>query len=157
MKNILSSVMKLNLVLFLFCSTMSFAQDEEIDVPFVVLEDIPKFPNCVDVPYEDAKNCFMQEMNNHIRLNFRYPSIAKKKNIQGRVTVKFIINGEGNVINVETKAPEGCELLAEEAARIIKLLPKFKPGMQKGKPVSVSYAQPIMFKLESTPSVKKEE
>lgn len=141
---------KIVFLILIISSSISFAQEKEIDVPVTILEDIPKFPNCINDSndnIQDSKMCFMQEMNNHIKLNFRYPSVAKKKKIQGRVVVKFIINKEGNVINVETNAPEGCELLEKEAARIIKLLPKFKPGEQRGEPVSVSYAQPIMFKL----------
>jgi protein TonB len=51
------------------------------------------------------------------------------------------------VTAIKTSAPEGCELLEREASRIIQLLPKFMPGEQKGEPVSVSYAQPIMFRL----------
>ena len=127
--------------------SLGFSQEETIDAPFVILEEIPRFPNCLEVEDKDSKECYFQEMNNHIKENFRYPIKAKKKNIQGRVTVKFIIDTEGYVVNIETKAPKGCELLEQEAVRIIKLLPRFKPGIQKGKPVSVSYAQPIMFKL----------
>jgi protein TonB len=54
------------------------------------------------------------------------------------------------VENIVAKSPEDCidcEILEKEAIRIISLLPKFKPGMQKGKPVKVKYAQPITFKL----------
>ncbi|WP_339836684.1 energy transducer TonB [uncultured Flavobacterium sp.] len=138
------------LVLICFLTALTcFSQEEEsIDVPFVVLEEIPMFPNCINVERSEGKNCFMQEMNNHIAQNFKYPRKAAKKNIQGRVTVMFVINYQGDIINIKTKAPVGCELLAAEAERIIKLLPKFKPGMQKGSPVSVSYAQPIVFKLK---------
>ena len=62
----------------------------------------------------------------------------------------FIIDKEGNVIIDKTKGSnrEGSEFLEKETERIINLLPKFKPGMYKNKPVKVSYAQPIMFKLQ---------
>lgn len=152
MKNILFSVLKLNLILLLFCTTIGFAQEnkDEIICPITIIEDIPKFPNCgneTKINIEESKKCFFQEMNNHIKTYFNYPKIAKKKKIQGRVIVKFIISNEGNVTNIETSAPNGCELLEKEAVRIIKLLPKFKPGEQLGKPVAVSYSQPINFKL----------
>lgn len=147
MKNIPSLVLKFNLILIFLCSTISFAQEKDIDVPFVVLEDIPTFSNCIGIVRSEGINCFMQEMNNHIQLNFRYPKKALKNKIEGRVTVMFVINSKGYVSNIKGHAPEGCELLAKEAERIIKLLPRFKPGMQKGKPVGVSYAQPIVFKL----------
>lgn len=147
MKNILFSVLKLNLILLLFCTTIGFAQDEDIDVPFAVIEDIPRFPNCYEISIKEAKECFNRELSNHIMNNFRYPKLAEKNKIQGKVLVLFLINSEGYVSILDTKTPMGCELLREEAIRIIKLLPKFKPGMQKGKPVAVSYAQPINFKL----------
>ncbi|MFT7252138.1 MAG: protein TonB [Flavobacterium sp.] len=147
------------LVLICFLTTLAcFSQEEEsIDVPFAYLEEVPKFPNCLKVPNDEAKNCFIQEMNNHIKLNFRYPDKAIKDNIQGRVTVLFIIDSDGYVTNMKTHIPEGCDILALEAERILKLLPRFKPGMQKGKSVGVSYAQPIMFKLESSKSKRKKD
>lgn len=151
MKNKLFSMLKLNLMLLLFCTSISFAQVEnKSDYTIQIIEDIPKFPNCINETnnnIEISKECFFQEMNNHIKTYFNYPKIAKKKRIQGRVIVKFIISNEGNVTNIETSAPNGCELLEKEAVRIIKLLPKFKPGEQLGKPVAVSYSQPINFKL----------
>lgn len=147
MKNIISVVLKLNLILIFLYSTVSFAQTEDIHVPFTNLEDVPRFPNCIEVPNEEAKECFIKEMNNHIRANFNYPEKARKRKIQGRVTVLFVINQEGILKIYDTHTPEGCELLAEEAERIIKLLPRFKPGEQRGEPVSVSYAQPILFKI----------
>jgi protein TonB len=147
MKNILSSVMKLNLILFLFCSTISLAQNEDIDVSFAVLDDVPRFPNCLEVPKEEAKNCFIQEMKNHIQANFSYPKKARRQNIQDRITVLFTIDKDGNISNIKSHALKGGDLLIEEAERIIKLLPKFKPAIQRGKAVGVSYAQPINFKL----------
>ena len=80
----------------------------------------------------------------------RYPTVAKQKKIQGRILVTFLINYEGVVENIVAKSPEDCkdwEILDKESIRIISLLPKFKPGMQKGKPVKVKYTQPITFKL----------
>jgi protein TonB len=147
MKDILFSVMKLNLILLLFFTTIGFAQEENRDVPFTALEEVPKFDNCSEVAKENGVSCFMQMMNRHIAKNFRYPVKAREKNIQGRVNVFFTINEIGNVSNIRTTAPKGCELLELEAIRIIKLLPKFEPGIQKGQPVSVSYVQPINFKL----------
>lgn len=136
------------LILISLVTLTSYSQEEEKnEVPFTVLEEIPKFPNCIDVSNENERNCFMQEMYSHIKMHFNYPRQAVKKKIQGRVTVMFLIDKEGYVKIVKTKAPEGADLLAEEAERIIKLLPRFKPGMQKGKAVGVSYAQPILFKL----------
>tara|TARA_R110000850_G_scaffold201744_1_gene327758 strand:+ start:213270 stop:213671 length:402 start_codon:yes stop_codon:yes gene_type:complete len=130
-----------------FCSLTCFSQEESINVPFAVIEDIPRFPKCIDASIKEAKECFNQEMFDHVMNNFNYPKKARRDNIQGRIFVLFLIDFEGNVSIIDTKTPVGCELLRDEAIRIIKLLPKFKPGEQKGKPVGVSYAQPINFKL----------
>jgi len=80
--------------------------------------------------------------------NLKYPKQASKKNTQGRVSVLFVINSEGNIEGITTKAPAGCELLEEEAVRIMSLLPKMEPGKFRGKPVNVKYAQPIIFNLK---------
>ena len=119
-------------------------------IPFATLDNPPAFEGCEDKTGKDARECFMNAMNNHIKKNFQYPKEALDKNYEGRVTVIFIIDKEGNVIIDKTKGSnrEGSEFLEKETERIINLLPKFKPGMYKNKPVKVSYAQPIMFKLQ---------
>lgn len=126
-------------------------EDVDVDVPFAVLEDIPLFPGCEKVPRTQQKECFMEQMNKHIKKYFEYPSRAKDNNVQGRVTVLFVIDKNGNVSNLRLKGTgkKDSELLEAEAERIIKKLPKFTPGKQRGKPVGVSYAQPIMFRLEN--------
>jgi protein TonB len=124
-------------------------EDEDLDVPFAVLEDIPIFPGCENVPRGDKqKQCFTEQMTKHINKYFNYPERAKEDNIQGRVIVQFIIDKNGNVTNLKLKGPKGGDLLESEAERIIKKLPKFTPGKQRGRAVGVSYAQPIMFKLQ---------
>lgn len=76
-----------------------------------------------------------------------YPEIAKESNIQGRVTVKFVVNEEGNVsdIIVVKGIGGGCD---EEAVRVVKKMPKWKPGKQNGRPVKVYFSLPITFRLE---------
>lgn len=126
-------------------------EDVDVDVPFAVLEDIPLFPGCEKVARTQQKECFMEQMNKHIKKYFEYPSRAKDNNVQGRVTVMFVIDKSGNVSNLRIKGTgkKDSELLEAEAERIIKKLPKFTPGKQRGKPVGVNYAQPIMFRLEN--------
>lgn len=74
-----------------------------------------------------------------------YPKVAVQANIEGRVIVQFVISREGNVTKpiVVRGIGGGCD---EEALRVIKLA-KFKPGMQRGKPVPVKYTIPILFKM----------
>ena len=123
---------------------------EEIDeeVPFAVIEDVPVFPGCEGVAKNKRLDCFMEQMAKHIKKNQQYPEKAMEDGIQGRVSVLFVIDKDGSITNVQVRGPKGGELLEKEAKRVIEKLPKFKPGMQRGKPVKVKYSQPITFKLQ---------
>ena len=123
---------------------------EEIDeeVPFAVIEDVPVFPGCEGVANNKRLDCFMEQMAKHIKKNQQYPERAMEDGIQGRVAVLFVIDKDGSITNVQVRGPKGGELLEKEAKRVIEKLPKFKPGMQRGKPVKVKYSQPITFKLQ---------
>ena len=123
---------------------------EEIDeeVPFAVIEDVPVFPGCEGVAKNKRLDCFMEQMAKHIKKNQQYPERAMEDGIQGRVSVLFVIDKDGGISNVQVRGPKGGELLEKEAKRVIEKLPKFKPGMQRGKPVKVKYSQPITFKLQ---------
>lgn len=130
--------------------------DEKDPIPFALLENPPAFEGCEEKTGNDAKECFMKAMNEHIKTNFTYPKEAQEKNVEGRVTIMFQITKEGliNNLNVRGTGKENSYLIEQEATRIMKLLPKFKPGMIDGKPVAVSYAQPIMFKLQKQEQTK---
>ena len=116
------------------------------NVPLAVIEEIPIFPGCEDVVKKERLDCFNDKMSEHIKTNFKYPSKAQKRNIQGRVSVQFVINKEGNVVDVQTRGAD--PILQTEARRIFSLLPKMKPGIQRGKPVNVRYGMPLNFKLQ---------
>ena len=58
---------------------------EDVDVPFAVIEDVPIYPGCEKVPKSQRRACFQEQINKHIRKNFRYPEIAQEMGIQGRV------------------------------------------------------------------------
>ena len=124
-------------------------EEVDVDVPFAVLEDVPLFPGCEKVPRAQQRDCFMEQMNKHIKKHFDYPARAKEDGVQGRITVMFVIDKTGSVTNLKIRGlnKKGSELLENEAERIIKKLPKFTPGKQRGKAVPVSYAQPILFKI----------
>ena len=118
------------------------------EMPFAVIEDIPLFPGCETVPKAKRLDCFNEQMAKHIKKHFTYPSKAAESNIQGRVSVQFVIDKQGNVTDIQMRGPAGGELLEKEAERIISKLPKFTPGKQRGKPVKVKYGLPINFKLQ---------
>lgn len=123
---------------------------EEIDeeVPFAVIEDVPVFPGCESVPKNQRLKCFEEQMAKHIKKHLSIPEKAIENNIQGRVSVLFVIDKDGSITNVQVRGPKGGEVLEKEALRVIGKLPKIKPGMQRGKPAKVKYSQPITFKLQ---------
>jgi len=118
---------------------------DDVDVPFAVIEDVPIYPGCERVRKSERRNCFQEQINKHIRKNFRYPDIAQEMGIQGRVYVSFIINKDGTIGSVRMRGPD--KNLEKEAARIINRLPRMTPGKQRGRPVRVPFSIPITFKL----------
>lgn len=124
------------------------AEESDEEIPFAVIEDIPVFPGCENVPKAKRLECFQEQMAKHIKKNQQYPERAQEEGLQGRVSVLFVIDKDGSITNVQVRGPKGGELLEKEAKRVIEKLPKFKPGMQRGKPVKVKYSQPITFKLQ---------
>ncbi|MBK6284938.1 MAG: energy transducer TonB [Draconibacterium sp.] len=86
-------------------------------------------------------------LRTHIANAVKYPVTAQEKGIQGKVYVTFVVDKDGFVKN--TSIARGVDpSLDSEALRVIKNLPNWKPGMQKGVPVNVSYTVPINFKLQ---------
>ena len=119
---------------------------DDIDVPFAVIEDVPIFPGCESVAKSQRRACFQEQMNKHIRQNFRYPDIAQEMGIQGRVYVNFIISKDGTITNIRMRGPD--KNLENEAARIIGRLPQMTPGKQRGRAVRVPFSIPITFRLQ---------
>ncbi len=119
--------------------------EEDIEVPFAVIERVPRFPGCKGNNAQ-LKACFQQKMQEHLQKNFRYPNAAAELNIQGRVFVFFLIDKNGTVTKIKSRGPD--QLLETEAERIISLLPQMEPGKQRNRPVGVPYSIPINFKLQ---------
>ncbi|NPA36411.1 MAG: energy transducer TonB [Chlorobi bacterium] len=111
-------------------------EEEEEDAPvFFIVEEMPEFPGG-----ETA-------LHQYIAKSIKYPVIAQENGIQGRVYVSFVINAKGEVTDI--KIARGVDpALDKEAIRVIKNMPKWKPGKQRGKPVKVSFTVPINFVLQ---------
>ena len=118
--------------------------DEDVDVPFAVIENVPVFPGCEGA--SDKRACFNKMMQKHISKNFRYPEISQEMGVQGRVSVMFVIQKDGSIGGVRMRGPD--KNLEKEAARIIAKLPKMTPGKQRGRAVRVPFSIPITFKLQ---------
>jgi len=101
---------------------------------FMVVEDSPSFPGG-----DEARIRFLQE-------NIKYPQMARESSIQGTVYVTFVVERDGSVTDVRVLRGigGGCD---EEAIRVIKAMPRWVPGKQRGKPVRVQFNMPIKFTL----------
>ncbi|SFD31441.1 energy transducer TonB [Algibacter pectinivorans] len=121
--------------------------EEDVQVAFAVIEDVPVFPGCEGLSKQATKDCFQKKMLEHVTSNFIYPQAALDLGIQGRVSVIFVIDKTGYITGIRSRGPD--KILQKEAERIIGKLPKMEPGKQRGKPVKVAYAVPIFFKYDS--------
>ena len=86
------------------------------------------------------------DINGYLSENIKYPVAAIDSNIEGRVIMKFVVDTLGNIIDVVAAKPLHS-LLDAETIRVVKSMPKWKPGTQNGRPVMVYYTLPISFKL----------
>jgi protein TonB len=116
-------------------------QEEEEEEPeeqeiFQVVEQMPEYP-------DGGMAGLMKYLSGAIR----YPAIAAENGVQGRVTVQFVVNRDGSIVDAQVL--RGVDpYLDKEALRVINSMPKWKPGMQRGKPVRVRYTVPVNFRLQ---------
>jgi len=121
--------------------------EEEIIVPFAVIENVPIYPGCEGFKSNDErKKCFQEHIQKHVAKEFNYPESALELGIKGRVFVTFQIDRNGKVTGIRSRGPD--KTLQQEAERIIAALPKMTPGMQRGRAVKVPYSIPINFQIQ---------
>lgn len=118
--------------------------DENSEEPiYEVVESVPEFPNGG-----------LPAMVDFIKKNIKYPEVARKNGVEGRVIVKVVIDKDGSVTDpvvVRSVDP----YLDKEALRVIRLMPKWKPGTQSGKKVKVYFTLPVAFQLDGALSNNK--
>jgi len=113
---------------------------------FTIVEDMPKFKGCENLKGNDATNCTNQEIQKFIAKNIVYPPMALENDIEGKVFIRFVVNAKGEVTDVSIA--KGADSLLDNAAlKLVKTMPKFTPGKQRGKAVPVQYIIPINFKI----------
>ncbi len=111
-------------------------EEEEEDVQiFTVVENDPEFPGGMEALYK------------YLRDNIKYPQLARDNNITGRVYVTFVVEKDGSIANprVLKDIGGGC---GQEAIRVVKSMPKWTPGKQRGKAVRVQFNLPVSFNLQ---------
>lgn len=112
-------------------------EEEEVEeeVIFQVVEDDPEFPGGLEA------------LSKYLGENIHYPQLAKENNITGRVFVTFVVEKDGSVANVKVLRDIGGGCGAE-AVRVVKAMPKWKPGKQRGKAVRTQFNLPVSFNLQ---------
>jgi protein TonB len=121
-----------------YVAPVQMAQEEESEEErqiFMVVESMPEFPGGEAALYK------------YLAENIKYPQMAKESGIQGRVFVTFVVERNGSVTDVRVLRGigGGCD---EEAIRVVKGMPTWAPGKQRGKPVRVQYNLPVKFTLQ---------
>jgi protein TonB len=101
---------------------------------FQVVETQPEFPGGI------------AELMKYLQKNMRYPKVCKEQGLQGRVIVQFVVNTDSTISDVNVIKPVNPHF-DKEALRVVKAMPKWKPGTQRGKPVRVRCTLPVTFRL----------
>lgn len=110
-------------------------EEESEQQIFTVVEKMPEFPGG------------QAALLKFLATSIKYPVIAQENGIQGRVTVSFVVNKDGSVVDAEVV--RGVDpSLDKEALRVVGIMPKWSPGEQRGKPVRVKYTVPVTFRLQ---------
>ena len=120
---------------------------EDVEVPFSVIENVPEYPGCEKGSNTEKRKCMSAKIAKFVQRKFN-TDLAGDLGLSGRqrINVIFKIDKNGNVTGVRSRAPH--PRLEKEAARVINLLPKMKPGRQRGKAVIVPYSLPITFQVQ---------
>ena len=116
-------------------SPEAIEQQVPLSESFTVVEQQPEFPGGTAA------------LGQYLGKNLRYPAAAQRANISGRVFISFVVNTDGSIQDVQVLKGLGFGT-DEEAQRVVKGMPKWRPGKQSGRPVRVKYNLPINFTLE---------
>lgn len=127
--------------------------EEDIQVPFAVIEEVPVFPGCENLNRNETRKCTSDKINQFVQRKFNGDNIANDLGLGGRqrVNVLFNIDKNGDVAKIRSRSSE--PELEVEAERVIAMLPKMKPGKQRGKAVHVPYSLPIVFQVDGVANV----
>ncbi len=127
----------MNLIPVMFIEEVEKEFDDDDTIEGIMVEPVPEYPGG-----DKARAIFLRE-------NLIYPKEAKEGGIEGIVYVQFVIEKDGSIVDVEVLKGigGGCD---EEAVRVIKMMPKWKPGKQGGKEVRTRFTIPLKFSLKHT-------
>ncbi len=110
-----------------------------------VIEEEEIFVNAEEMPTFQGGD--LSKFRNWVQQNVKYPQIALENGIQGNVVIKFVVEKDGKLSNIQVlQAPD--KTLADAAVAVLQRSPKWKPGKQRSKPVRVTYTLPVSFKIQ---------
>ncbi len=111
------------------------AEDVDENQIYDIVEENPRFPG--------GEEACMKWLSD----NIKYPPICVEQGVQGRVYAQFVVNKDGSIVDIKiVRSPD--PYLSKEAERVLKMMPKWSPGKQRGKPVRVKFSLPVMFRLQ---------
>lgn len=114
---------------------------------FKVVEDMPEFPGCEETSdKQERSKCSQEKMIDFIYNNLEYPKIAGDNGVEGMVVIQFVVQKDGVLDNIKIVRDIGAGCGAE-AERIVRKMPKWNPGKQRGRPVNVQFNLPVRFKM----------
>ena len=120
---------------YVYDNTSDELADDNPDKIHQVVEVQPEFPGG------------MKEMMKYIQSNLKYPEAAKAAGAEGKAFVQFVVKADGSISDVQIMHSSGNKALDDEALRVVKAMPKWRPAMNKGKAVNVKFVLPIVYKL----------
>ncbi|MCB0397161.1 MAG: TonB family protein [Flavobacteriales bacterium] len=144
----------MSLMIAVWSVSMCMAQETDsasVDTAvYVIVEEMPRFPGCEEdenMSGAERQQCAFMEMQKYIMKNMTYPVEAMDECVFGTVHISFVVNEDGSISDVAV-ARSGGMFIDQEALRLVKNMPRWIPGYQKGEPVKVSYILPLRFSLK---------
>ncbi len=134
---------------------VSVTEDENLPIPFAVVEQVPVFPGCEDLATnKEQKECMSRKITEFVNINFN-TGLGKELGITGlnRIYVMFKVSKDGEVTSVKSRAPHPD--LGAEAERVVNILPDMAPAVHDGEEVAILYSLPIVFNVPE-PEPEKE-
>ncbi len=123
---------------------------------FKVAEQMPRFPGCEDIDgsKDDISICAQEKMLEYIYKNLEYPKSARENGIEGMIVVQYVVGKDGAIRDAKIirDLGHGC---GDAGLKVVNSMPKWTPGMQRGKAVAVQYTLPMRFKLGKRDKVKE--
>ena len=120
----------------------------DIEETFVRVEDMPRFPGCEDMPRGPERDaCAERLMLADVMGRFRVPAVARENGVEGTAVVSFVVERDGRLTELEVLRDPGGGI-GREALRVVAGMPRWIPGMQRGRPVRVKFTLPVRVRLE---------